>query len=69
MKSLAFLKPLFQRQSQKNLKTWIFDKIQFASFKIDNALIKANFTPSEFIPSLLENSAVKATLIKRFSRF
>lgn len=64
MKSLAFLKPLFQRQSQKNLKTWIFDKIQFASFKIDNALIKANFTPSEFIPSLLENSVVKATLIK-----
>ncbi len=64
MKSLAFLKPLFQRQSQKNLKTWIFDKIQFASFKIDNASIKANFTPSEFIPSLLENSVVKATLIK-----
>ncbi|GAA9107992.1 AsmA-like C-terminal domain-containing protein [Helicobacter pylori] len=64
MKSLAFLKPLFQRQSQKNLKTWIFDKIQFASFKIDNASIKANFTPSEFVPSLLENSVVKATLIK-----
>ncbi|NHA63782.1 DUF3971 domain-containing protein [Helicobacter pylori] len=64
MKSLAFLKPLFQRQSQKNLKTWIFDKIQFASFKIDNALIKANFTPSEFVPSLLENSVVKATLMK-----
>ncbi len=63
MKSLAFLKPLFQRQSQKNLKTWIFDKIQFASFKIDNASIKANFTPNKFLPSLLENSAIQATLI------
>ncbi|WQS29147.1 AsmA-like C-terminal domain-containing protein [Helicobacter pylori] len=63
MKSLAFLKPLFQQQSQKNLKTWIFDKIQFSSFKIDNALIKANFTPNKFLPSLLENSAIQATLI------
>ncbi|WP_187859519.1 DUF3971 domain-containing protein [Helicobacter pylori] len=63
MKSLAFLKPLFQQQSQKNLKTWIFDKIQFTSFKIDNALIKANFTPNKFLPSLLENSAIQATLI------
>ncbi|WQS94960.1 AsmA-like C-terminal domain-containing protein [Helicobacter pylori] len=63
MKSLAFLKPLFQRQSQKNLKTWIFDKIQFSSFKIDNALIKANFTPNKFLPSLLENSVIQATLI------
>ncbi len=63
MKSLAFLKPLFQQQSQKNLKTWIFDKIQFASFKIDNALIKANFTPNKFLPSLLENSVIQATLI------
>ncbi|WQS08393.1 AsmA-like C-terminal domain-containing protein [Helicobacter pylori] len=63
MKSLAFLKPLFQQQSQKNLKTWIFDKIQFSSFKIDNALIKANFTPNKFLPSLLENSVIQATLI------
>ncbi len=63
MKSLAFLKPLFQQQSQKNLKTWIFDKIQFSSFKIDNALIRANFTPNKFLPSLLENSAIQATLI------
>ncbi len=63
MKSLAFLKPLFQQQSQKNLKTWIFDKIQFPSFKIDNALIKANFTPNKFLPSLLENSVIQATLI------
>ncbi len=63
MKSLAFLKSLFQQQSQKNLKTWIFDKIQFSGFKIDNALIKANFTPNKFLPSLLEDSVIQATLI------
>ncbi|WP_367960149.1 YhdP family protein [Helicobacter acinonychis] len=63
IKSLAFLKPLFQQQSQQNLKTWIFDKIQFSSFKIDNASIKANFTPNKFLPSLLENSVIQATLI------
>ncbi|AFI05296.1 DUF3971 domain-containing protein [Helicobacter cetorum] len=63
IKSIAFLKPLFQQQSQKALKTWVFDNIQFSSLKIDNALIKANFTPSKFLPSLLEKSVIRATLI------
>ncbi|WP_104747604.1 DUF3971 domain-containing protein [Helicobacter cetorum] len=62
MKSIAFLKPLFQKQSQKTLKTWIFDKIQFSSLKIENALIKANLAKNKLLPSLLENSYVKATI-------
>ncbi|WP_104713955.1 AsmA-like C-terminal domain-containing protein [Helicobacter cetorum] len=62
MKSIAFLKPLFQKQSQKKLKTWIFDKIQFAGLKIDSALIRANLAKGKLLPSLLENSRIKATL-------